>query len=106
MLKQQLTKFVKGGVRNMVKRVSLDNVDEKIRKFLKQFEVKEDQYILEVAGKPLIGVVPPWQVGDVNRKKEDLISMLKDVWNRTSDIPEEKIEKEVEDAVKAVRNCT
>ena len=88
----------------MVKRVSLDNVDENIKKFLKQFEVKEDQYILEVAGKPLIGVVPSWQVGDVNRKKEDLISMLKDVWNRTSDIPEEKIEKEVEDAVKAVRN--
>ncbi|MFQ5962668.1 MAG: hypothetical protein ACE5KZ_00105 [Candidatus Scalinduaceae bacterium] len=87
----------------MVKRVNLDSVDEKIRKFLKKLKVEEDQYILEISGKPLIGVVPPWQVGNVNQKKADLLSLLKDVWAKTSDIPEEKVEKEVEDAVKAVR---
>lgn len=87
----------------MVRKVNLDTVDEKIRNFLKKLKVEEDQYILETEGRPLLGVVAPWQVGEAREKKEKLLTMLREVWAKTTDIPQEKIEREVDEAVRAVR---
>jgi len=87
----------------MVKRVSLDRVDEKVREFLKKLKTEKYQYILEMRGKPLIGIVPPWQVTEIKQRKGELLSMLKGVWSKTGDISGKRIEKEVEDAVRAAR---
>lgn len=43
----------------MVRRVNIDKADENIQRFLKGFDVKEDQYILETEGKPFIALVSP-----------------------------------------------
>jgi hypothetical protein len=103
MLINRLNKIIKRGPKKMTKRISLDSVDDKVKKFLEQLKVDEDQYILEIEGKPLMGVVPPWQVGEIRQKKDDLLSMLREVWAKTSGISEDKIEKEVNAAVRAVR---
>lgn len=87
----------------MLKRISLDNVDENIREFLRQLKLEEDQYILEMEGKPLMGVVPVWQVEDIKLRKQELLDMLKEIWAKTREIPEATIEEEVTQAVKAVR---
>ncbi|HHT9126700.1 MAG TPA: hypothetical protein ACFYD6_12940 [Candidatus Brocadiia bacterium] len=39
----------------------------------------------------------------MRQKKDGLLSMLSEVWTKTSDTSEEKIEKEVNEAVRAVR---
>jgi hypothetical protein len=93
---------IKGGMK-MIKRVSLDKVDEKIRYFFKKLRTEKDQYILEIGGEPLIGVVPPWQVTEIKQRKDELLSMLKEVWSKTGAISGKRIEKEVEEAVRAAR---
>ena len=87
----------------MVKKVSLDRVDGKIREFLKKLKTEKYQYILEIRGKPLIGVVPPWQVTEIKQRKDELLSMLKEVWSKTGAISGKRIEKEVEEAIRTVR---
>ena len=34
---------------------------------------------------------------------QNLLSMIEEVWDKTKDIPAEEIEKDVEEAIKAVR---
>jgi hypothetical protein len=86
----------------MIKRVSLDKVDEK-KYFFKKLRTEKDQYILEIGGKPLIRVVPPWQVTEIKQRNDELLSMLKEVWSKTRTIPGKRIEKEGGEVVRAAR---
>lgn len=88
----------------MIRRVSLDKADEKIRYFFKKFKPEKEQYILEMGGKPLIGLVPPWQVTEIKQKKDELLSMLREVWTRTRTISGKRIDKGTKEAVRAVRS--
>lgn len=99
---QRKLKTLKGGSK-MIKRVSLDKADEKIKYFFKKLKPEKERYILEMGGKPLIGIVPAWQVTEIKEKKDELLSLLKEVWSKTQEISEKRIEKEVKEAVKAAR---
>jgi len=87
----------------MIKKVSLEKVDEKIRYFFKKLRIEKNQYILEIGGKPIIGVVPPWQVIEIKQRKNELFSMLKEVWSKTEEIPGKRIEKVVQEGIRAAR---
>ena len=87
----------------MIKRVKLDKANEEVKKFFKKFK-EENQYIVEIKGKPLLGIVPSWQIEQMKQSKKELRAMLQEVWAKTRNIPEEEIEKLVDEAVKAVRS--
>lgn len=103
MQKSKLSKILQGG-RKMIRKVSLDKADEKIRFFFKRLKPEKEQYILEMGGKPLFGLVPPWQVTEIKQRREELLSMLKVVWAKTRAISGKRIDKEVRDAVRAARS--
>lgn len=88
----------------MIKRVSLDKADEKVRYFFKKLKPEKEQYILEMGGKPIIGLVPVWRVTEIKQRKDELLSMLKEVWAKTRAISGKRIEKEVKEAIRAARS--
>lgn len=90
-------------VRTMIKRIDLDKVDEKVRDFLLSLKLGEDQYILEVAGKPFAGLVAPAQAEKMARAKEKLFEAVDKIWKRNKDVSAKKIQKDIADAVQAVR---
>lgn len=87
----------------MVKHVSLDKADKKIKEFLKEFDVAKDEYVLEIDGKPLLKVVSPWEEKTLKQAKKKLLSTLEKIWDKNKDFTEEEVEKDVEEAVKAIR---
>jgi len=87
----------------MLKRVNLDNVDERIRKFLLDLKLEEDQYILEVGGKPLAGLVDPAQVEKMSRAKEKLFETVDKIWKRNKKVSAKKVQNDIADAVRSVR---
>lgn len=83
-----------------MKRIYLDTTDEKVKEFFKKLEGGEE-YVLEEGGKPSFLILSP--KGREARKVE-LLSMLQDVWERNREIPEDVVEKEVQEAISAVRS--
>ncbi len=87
----------------MVKHESLDKADKKIKKFLKEFDVTKDDYVLEIEGKPLLKVVSPWKEKTLKLAKKKLLSTLEKIWDKNKDFTEGEVEKDVEEAVKTTR---
>ncbi|MFQ5903971.1 MAG: hypothetical protein ACE5JO_09795 [Candidatus Binatia bacterium] len=54
----------------MVRRVNIDKADEKVRKFLKGFDVKKNQYILETEGRPFMALVSPKELEETAALRE------------------------------------
>lgn len=87
----------------MVKYVSLDKADKKIKDFLKEFDIAKDEYVLEMGGKPMLKMVSPSEERTLKQAKKKLLSTLEKIWDKNKDFTDEKVEKDVEEAVKAVR---
>ena len=87
----------------MIKKNKLNKADEKVKDFFKKFK-EETQYIVEIKGKPVLGIVPPWQIDQMKQSKKELRAMLEEIWAKTRSVSEKEIEKIVDEAVKAVRS--
>ena len=42
----------------MAKHLKIDNASAQVKDFLRQLDVEKGEYVLEVAGKPLVGLFP------------------------------------------------
>ena len=88
----------------MVKRVKVGKNKEELAQFLKDLaEYGLPCLLVDEDGEPLAGVVPSWQVDSLEFQRDELQTMLQEVWKRNRDVPAEEIEKEVEGAIRAVR---
>lgn len=83
-----------------MKRIDLDSVDDKIQEFFQRLK-GDEEYVLEKGGKASFLLLSP---KGREALKAEVLSMLQGVWERNRGVPEEVVEKEVQEAVKAVRN--
>ena len=83
-----------------VKRIQADEV---LSRFLGTLDLGQDQYLIEAGGKPIAGVVPPWELERPEESRQALLGMLQEVWASTRDLPDSVVERDVDDAVRAVR---
>lgn len=88
----------KGGLNTMVIRLSIDNLEENVKAFLKGFKVNKEQYLLEADGKPLLGVVAPEKV-----ESDEGLKILERLWAKNEDVDEEQLEKDIAEAIEYVR---
>ncbi len=84
-----------------VKRIQADEV---LSRFLGTLDLAQDQYLIEAGGKPIAGLVAPWELESPDESRQALLRMLEEVWASTRDVPEGAVERDVEDAVQAVRS--
>ncbi len=88
----------------MAKHLRVDDASPQVKDFLKQLDVEKGEYILEIAGKPTIGVVSPWQVEKLSQRREEILAMLRQSWERNRAVSEEEVEKVVAEATQEVRH--
>ena len=87
----------------MAKHLKIDNTPAQVKDFLQQLDVEKGEYVLEVAGKPLVGVVPPWQVENLSQRREEILDLLKQSWERNGTVGEAEIMQTVKEAIDEVR---
>ena len=87
----------------MAKRLKIDNTPAQVKDFLQQLDVEKGEYVLEVAGKPLLGVVPPWQVENLSQRREEILALLEQSWERNRAVGEAEVEHAVKEAIEEVR---
>jgi hypothetical protein len=89
--------------KNMAKRLKIDDASAQVKDFLRQLDVEKGEYVLEMAGKPLVGVVPPWQVETLSQRREEILALLDQSWERSRTVGEAEVEQAVKEAIKEVR---
>ena len=88
----------------MLKKVNALKARQNLGQLLEEVYYKGDQYIIERAGKPLAAVVPLWQLEARKELSQRVFGMLGRVWQKTQKVKAAVIEREVADAVRAVRS--
>ena len=86
----------------MIKKLNFDKVDEKVKEFFNKLKAN-NLYILEAQGKPLVGIVPPWQIKETKKSKKEVLALLRKIWERNRGVSEEQLEKDVTEAITAAR---
>jgi hypothetical protein len=87
----------------MAKRVPIDNTSSQVKDFLKHLDTEKGEYVLEMAGKPLVGIVPAWQVEKLSQKRAEVLALLDQSWERNRAVDEDEVRQAVSDAIKEVR---
>jgi len=87
----------------MIKTLTAIKARQNLGEVLEEVYYNGDQYIIERAGKPMAAVVPLWQLQTREKHKERLFGMLDKVWKSSPPAKPAIVEREVADAVRAVR---
>jgi hypothetical protein len=87
----------------MAKRLKIDDTSAQVKDFLRQLDVEKGEYVLEAEGKPLLGVVPPWQVEKLSQKREEILALLEQSWKQNREVGEVEVNQAVKEAIEEVR---
>jgi hypothetical protein len=87
----------------MAKRLQIDDKPSQVKEFLKQLDVEKGEYVLEITGKPVAGIVPPWQVEQISHNREEILALLRQTWKRNREVPEKEVRQAVREAIQEVR---
>jgi prevent-host-death family protein len=87
----------------MVKKVNALKARQNFGQMLEEVYYKGDQFVIERAGKPMAAVVPLWQLEAWQQSRAQFFTAVEDVQQRNQQVKPEVIEKEVREAIRAVR---
>lgn len=89
---------------SMIKTLTAIKARQNLGEVLEEVYYNGDQYIIERAGKPMAAVVPLWQLQTREKHKQRLFDMLDSVWKSTPPAKPAIVDREVAEAVRAVRS--
>jgi prevent-host-death family protein len=88
---------------SLVKKVNALKARQNFGQLLEEVYYKDDQFVIERAGKPMAAVIPLWQLEAWQKRRERFFATVADVHQRTQKVKPDMIERDVEDALHAVR---
>ena len=87
----------------MIKTLTAIKARQNLGEVLEEVYYNGDQFIIERAGKPMAAVVPLWQMQARRKHHERVSGMLDELWVSRPKAKAATVEREVADAVRAVR---
>jgi prevent-host-death family protein len=87
----------------MVKKMNALKARKNLGQLLEEVYYKGDQYVIERAGRPMAAVVPVWQLAEWRKRRERFFGLVEELWRKNKAVRPEVIEREVREAVRAVR---
>ena len=86
----------------MIKKISAVKVRQILGEIMNEVSLRNDQYIFERSGKPLVAMVPVWQLEKWLKQREAFFQRIEEIQDGCEASPKEW-EDTVEAAVQAVR---
>ena len=87
----------------MLKTITAIKARQNLGQLMNEVVIKEDDYIIERAGKPLVAVIPIEKYRQIQRAKEGFFEWVDGLRNQTKNTAFTEIEEKVNKAVAAVR---
>ena len=79
----------------MIKRLSIDRLEENVKAFLQGIELGNDQYLIEFEGKPLLGVVAPEKV-----ERSERFAIYEQVWAKNKKVKAREVKEDIAQALR------
>jgi len=87
----------------MKRRLSAVEARKHLGELLEGVYYRGDEVVIERAGKPMAAVISPDRYRAMEQERERMIELLERTQERNKDVPYEVIEREVEQAIREVR---
>jgi prevent-host-death family protein len=87
----------------MLKRISAIKVRQNLGQVMNEVALKEDEYIVERAGKPLVAIIPIEQYQRMKGEREDFFRLTDEIQKEAAKSDSNVIDTEIEEAVQAYR---
>lgn len=87
----------------MLKRISAIKVRQNLGQVMNEVALKEDEYIVERAGKPLVAIIPIEKYQRLQGEREEFFRMVEDIQKEARKSDTRTIDSEIEEAVQAYR---
>ena len=87
----------------MLKKISAVKVRQNLGEIMNEVAMRNDQYIIERGGKPLVAMVPVWQLEKWLKQREAFFQRIEEIQDGCKEASPEEWEDTVETAVEAVR---
>lgn len=87
----------------MLKKISAIKVRQNLGHVMNEVALKEDEYIVERAGKPLVAIIPIDQYQRLRGEREDFFRMVNEIQKEAVRSDRKVIDSEIEEAVQAYR---
>jgi len=87
----------------MIRKMNALKARKNLGQLLEEVYYRGDQYVIERAGRPMAAVVPVWQLQEWEKRRERFFAMVDGLWQKNKGVKPEVIEREVREAVRAVR---
>ena len=87
----------------MIRTISAVEARQRFGQLLNEVQLRHDHYIVERDGKAMAAVVPVDEFQSWMQQREEFFQMIDEVHARNKDVAPELIEKEITEAVAAVR---
>jgi prevent-host-death family protein len=85
------------------RKVSAVEARKRLGELLESVFYRGDEVVIERAGKPMAVVIPAARYESMERSRDRLFELIEKNWERNKDVPYEVIEREVEQAIREVR---
>jgi len=87
----------------VAKKITALKARQHLGQLLEEVCYQDEQYVIERAGKPMAAVVPVWQLEERTKRREQFFATIDDIRQKNKRVKPQIIEREVAEAVKAVR---
>jgi prevent-host-death family protein len=88
----------------MLKTISAIKARQNLGQVMNEVALKEDEYIIERAGKPLVAIIPIEQYQRMKGEREDFFRAAGDIQKEAGKSGSKVIDAEIKEAVRAFRN--
>jgi len=85
------------------RRVSAVEARKRLGEILEGVYYRGDEVVIERAGKPMAVVIPAERYASMERSRDRLFELIEKAQERNKDVPYEVIEREIELAIREVR---
>lgn len=90
----------------MQKTISAIKVRQNLGQVMNEVALKDDEYIIERAGKPLVAIIPVERYQSIKKERGEFFRMVEEIRKGMRPADDKVIDPEIEEAVKAVRKRT
>lgn len=87
----------------MLKRITAIKVRQNLGQVMNEVALKEDEYIVERAGKPLVAIIPIEEYRRMKQEKDEFFQMVEEVQKAARPGSEKTVNLEIEAAIKSYR---
>jgi PHD/YefM family antitoxin component YafN of YafNO toxin-antitoxin module len=89
----------------MIRTISAIEARQRFGQMMNEVQLRRDHYIVERDGKAMVAVVPVEEFHAWMRRREEFFELIEETHARNRDVDPELIQKEVAEAVAAVRRA-